>query len=126
MLYEFSPVVVATNPEMRTGPGEPYVKHTVARYNNGVDWERDRILRELNEAEVAGGGEPGWGGTPDIFGSPQGTDSRLSNKQVAEIVGSGVNLVDMDVHTPGPLSLTPAQAGGFDEWRASRSANRSS
>jgi hypothetical protein len=126
VLYEFSPVVVATNPEMKTGPGEPYVKHTVARYNNGVGWERDRLLRELNEAEVAGGGEPGWGGTPDIIGSPQGTDSRLTNKQVAEIVGSCVNLVDMDIHTPGPLSLTPAQAGGFDEWRASRSANRSS
>jgi len=77
--YCISPVVVALNPEFRFQSGEPIRKFTVCQFETGyVDLKM--VFSELSKLE------PGWGGSPTIGGSPQGTSSKLSLEEVVEVV----------------------------------------
>lgn len=95
--YEHAPVIAVSNPEMvlRVPDGEPvtYLKHTVARFNaQSADWDRAGLLDELNRLEKELGGDPGWGGPPDLLGSPQGVDSRISIDELPGIVARFVGV----------------------------------
>ncbi len=77
--YSLAPVVVALNPAFKLGGGEAHVKFTVCQFAGGfVDLRA--VLTELNELEA------GWGGSPNIGGSPQGVSSTLTIDQVVEVV----------------------------------------
>ena len=77
--YRLAPVVVALNPSFRFGDGEAHRKFTVCQFESG--WAD--IKSALVELE---GLEPGWGGSPNIGGSPQGISSTLSVEEVVEVV----------------------------------------
>ncbi|MBA3047061.1 hypothetical protein KKC83_03000 [Patescibacteria group bacterium] len=82
--YEYATVVVAQNPEMPVNFRDPfagtYNKFTVCRYNSHTPCNLPAALAELQVLE------PGWGGRGDIFGSPQGVNSKLTLNQVVEVV----------------------------------------
>ena len=79
--YCLAPVVVALNPEFRPVHGEgPYRKFTICQYREGF-LDLPGAMRALRARE------PGWGGSPTIIGSPQGTSSKLPMEEVVEIVG---------------------------------------
>lgn len=79
--YCLAPVVIALNPKFRLDGGPPCRKFTVAQYRAG--YADFAALRTALAAR-----ETGWGGTPTILGSPQGTGSRLSLVTVARAVCS--------------------------------------
>jgi hypothetical protein len=76
--YSKRPVVIAFNPEMPSKNG-PYKKFTVCQYREGYV-DLIGAVKALNELE------PGWGGSPNIIGSPQEQDSCLTIDQVMEII----------------------------------------
>ena len=85
--YQRATVVVATNPKMpvfvggKPDPsGATYLKHTVCQHNEFVGLNMAGIVAELNAID------PGWGGLPNIKGSPQNIGSKLTTEQVVEIV----------------------------------------
>ncbi|MSU55171.1 MAG: hypothetical protein EXS46_01360 [Candidatus Taylorbacteria bacterium] len=77
--YSQAPVVVAFNPAFKQGPGEAYRKYTVCQYEG--TWA-DLVAAKNELAQL----EEGWGGSPNIIGSPQGKSSELSPEQVITIV----------------------------------------
>lgn len=77
--YRLSPVVIALNPEFRFQGGEPSRKFTVCQFKTGYV-NLGKIASELANLEK------GWGGSPTIIGSPQGSSSVLTVEQVAGIV----------------------------------------
>lgn len=99
--YALAPVVVALNPEFRFGPGgEPVRKFTICQYETGyVDLRV--VFAELNKLE------PGWGGSPNIGGSPQGVSSKLTIEEILTIVEKhlaflpGVDLLYPECHFCG-------------------------
>lgn len=77
--YSKAPIVIAFNPIFKQGSNEPYKKYTICQYDNSwVDLES--VKNELNNIEN------GWGGSPNIIGSPQGRDSLVNKEKVIEIV----------------------------------------
>lgn len=77
--YCLAPVVVAFNPEFRLAGGEPHKKFTVCQFT------ADYVNLKAALAELAAL-EPGWGGSPIIGGSPQGTSSAFTIEQVVGVV----------------------------------------
>lgn len=77
--YSLAPVVVAFNPSFKSGLGEPYRKFTVCVFEAKFA-DIKSALAELATLES------GWGGSPTIGGSPQGTGSFLTTDQVVEVV----------------------------------------
>lgn len=77
--YCLAPVVVLLNPVFRFEGGEPHRKFTVCQFKEGYVDLRAMVV-ELNERE------PGWGGSPTIIGSPQGSGSELDMTEVLSIV----------------------------------------
>jgi hypothetical protein len=77
--YSLAPVVVALNPAFRLGGGEPHRKYTICQYS-GTYVDLKAVFAELSALES------GWGGSPNIGGSPQGVSSELSIDQVTDIV----------------------------------------
>ncbi len=77
--YSLAPVVVALNPSLKLGQGEPHRKFTVCAYTAQHADVRAALL-ELSKLEA------GWGGSPTIGGSPQGVSSTLTIDQVVEVV----------------------------------------
>ncbi len=73
--YSQAPIVVAFNPTFKQGPGDAYKKYTVCQYE-GTWADLVAVKNELAQLEE------GWGGSPNIIGSPQGKSSELSPKQV--------------------------------------------
>jgi hypothetical protein len=77
--YRLAPVVVAENPSFVFQGGEPHRKLTIAQYEPGwVDLQE--VVAELSARE------PGWGGSPTICGSPQGTGCEIPLGDVVEAV----------------------------------------
>lgn len=76
--YSRAPIVVALNPQMPSKNG-PYKKFTICQFASGY-CDISAALKELAELE------PGWGGSPNIGGSPQGISSKLELGKVVEIV----------------------------------------
>lgn len=73
--YRFAPVVVARNSAFSFRGAAPHVKYTIAQWCEGyVDCIG--IARSLSTIEA------GWGGSPNIVGSPQGSSSRLEVETV--------------------------------------------
>ena len=77
--YSQAPIVVAFNPTFKQGPGEAYKKYTVCQYE-GTWADLVAAKNELSQMEE------GWGGSPNIIGSPQGKSSELSPEQVIKVV----------------------------------------
>lgn len=77
--YCLAPVVIALNPEFRFQGGEPHPKFTVCQYETGIV-DLGAVAKELAQLEN------GWGGSPTIIGSPQGVGSKLTLKQVHDVV----------------------------------------
>lgn len=77
--YSLAPVVVAFNPSFKQGPSEPYEKFTICQFAGGFADIKSALV-ELNELEA------GWGGSPNIGGSPQGVSSQLTVDQVVAVV----------------------------------------
>lgn len=77
--YRLAPVVVALNPAFPFEGGEPHRKFTVCQFREGYA-DVNEIRLELDRKE------PGWGGSPTIIGSPQGTGSKLALSEVLAIV----------------------------------------
>jgi len=78
MGYTQAPVVVALNPALEFR-GVMTRKFTVCQYRTGYV-NLPAVLQELASLEA------GWGGSPTIIGSPQGSDSNLPLETVVEIV----------------------------------------
>jgi hypothetical protein len=77
--YCIAPIVVLLNPQFRFEGSEPHRKFTVCQFKEGyVDLRA--VVSELNERE------PGWGGSPTIIGSPQGSGSQLNMTDVLSVV----------------------------------------
>lgn len=77
--YSLAPVMVALNPALKQGSGEPYRKFTICAFE--AKWCDIRaVLTEIATLEA------GWGGSPTIGGSPQGVSSVLTIEQVVEVV----------------------------------------
>lgn len=73
--YRLAPVVVALNERFRLNGGPEHRKYTVAQYAPGyVDMAA--LCHALSQRES------GWGGTPTVIGSPQGTGSHLELEKV--------------------------------------------
>lgn len=81
--YCLAPIVIALNPEFRIGAGEPHRKFTICQFQAG-HLDLGKIAADLSEIEL------GWGGSPTIIGSPQGTNSSLTIEQVLTIVRGGM------------------------------------
>ena len=77
--YSQAPVVIAFNPGLRFQGGEPVRKFSVSQYESGHA-DIQAVPTDLLKME------PGWGGSPNIIGSPQGVSSILSVKQVIRVV----------------------------------------
>lgn len=77
--YSLAPVVIARNPALKLGAGEPHVKYTACAFEPKFA-DIKSALAELAEIE------PGWGGSPTIGGSPQGVSSKLTIEQVVGVV----------------------------------------
>lgn len=77
--YCIAPVVLALNPKFRIGGGDEHAKFTVCQYEPG-HCDLSAVLAELL------GMEEGWGGSPNIIGSPQGKSSCLTQEHVTEII----------------------------------------
>lgn len=77
--YCRAPVVVALNPRFQPENGAPQRKITIAQYTRG-----HADLRAV--AADLGRCEPGWGGSPNIIGSPQGIASSLDLNEVIAVV----------------------------------------
>ncbi len=77
--YSLAPVVVARNPSFKAGPSEPVVKYTICQFAAGFA-DIKAALAELATLEA------GWGGSPNIGGSPQGVSSTLTIDQVVDVV----------------------------------------
>jgi len=77
--YAIAPVVVALNPEFRVQGGDPHTKFTICQYQPGY-------VDLVKVKEDLAGIETGWGGSPTIIGSPQGTASQLTIEQVLGVV----------------------------------------
>ena len=77
--YCLAPTIVVSNPEFKLQAGEAHLKHTIAQYKLGYI-DLISALKELRQKEE------GWGGSPTIIGSPQGTSSKLSSDQIVEII----------------------------------------
>jgi len=82
--YRYAPVVIAKNPSYVFSNNISGPKYTIAQFNNGhIDLEK--IMNTLNEKE------PGWGGdVKSILGSPQDRPSKLTSKDVCDIVQNEV------------------------------------
>lgn len=78
--YSLSPVTSITNPTFSFQGNDPIVKHTVCQYKLGYV-DLPAVLKDLNKIEQ------GWGGSPTIIGSPQGVSSKITQDQLAEIIG---------------------------------------
>lgn len=77
--YCVAPIVVLLNPVLRFEGGEPHRKFTICQFKEGyVDLRA--VVAEFNERE------PGWGGSPTIIGSPQGSGSELEMTEVLSVV----------------------------------------
>ncbi|MDO8470301.1 MAG: hypothetical protein Q7S84_04815 [bacterium] len=77
--YALAPVVVAFNPALKQGPGDPYKKFTVCQFEPGYV-DLGMVKTELSLLER------GWGGSPTIIGSPQGVSSELNSHEVIRTV----------------------------------------
>jgi hypothetical protein len=77
--YSLAPVVVALNSQFGRGLAAPYKKFTICAFEAHFADIRG-ALGELAELE------PGWGGSPTIGGSPQGSSSNLTIDQVVGVV----------------------------------------
>lgn len=77
--YLQAPVVIARDSTFRFQGGAPHVKYTVAQYARGYVDLVTGVARLVEREE-------GWGGSPTIIGSPQGTGSALSLDEVLDIV----------------------------------------
>jgi len=77
--YTQAPVVIAFNPTFKQGPGDAYMKYTIAQYD-GTWVDLVAVKNELTELEE------GWGGSPNIIGSPQGKSSEISRDQIIAIL----------------------------------------
>ena len=83
--YCYAPIVVATNPKMRSADGTTYRKISICQHEEGyVD------LRKVKEALCQK--EEGWGGSLTFIGSPQGVDTTLSLKEIQKIVYQNLTL----------------------------------
>lgn len=84
LAYYLAPVVVACNPAFRwRGTGEPHTRYAVAQWEPG--WiDLAKVCDDLAALE------PGWGGSPTIIGSPQGTGSDVSLDEVVAVAGRHV------------------------------------
>ncbi len=84
--YAHAPVVVAVNSEFRGNDGKlpPHTKYTVCQYNGTGYADLAAALAGLQALE------PGWGGSPTMIGSTQGTSSPLSLEQVVSVVKAHV------------------------------------
>lgn len=79
--YLLAPVVLALHPDFRHAGGMPHRKFTLCQYAKGhVDLDA--------AAAALSRGEPGWGGSATIVGSPQGRGSALSIGDVARVLAS--------------------------------------
>ncbi len=78
--YSLAPVVVACNPALRLGGGDPHLKYTVCAFEAGKFVDIKSALAELNQLEA------GWGGSLTIGGSPQGVNSQLTIDEVVSVV----------------------------------------
>jgi len=82
--YNYSPVVLALNPEFSfPGSKESYKKFTISQFDSGFI-DLNKVKEELNKLE------PGWGGQENIIGSPQGVSSRLKSSQIIEIMAKNL------------------------------------
>jgi hypothetical protein len=77
--YHRAPVLVVLNPKFQFQGGKPHKKFTVCQFETGY-CDISCALAELDKLE------PGWGGSPNIGGSPQGSNSNLTIEQVVEVV----------------------------------------
>jgi len=77
--YSLAPVVIALNPEFSFRDIPKHKKFTIAQFELG-HVNMLAVFNELSELEE------GWGGSPTIGGSPQGVSSKLSIKEVKEVV----------------------------------------
>jgi hypothetical protein len=77
--YAIAPVVVAQNPKMSQGGGDPYNKFTICQFAAGYA-NIPAALAELSQLES------GWGGNANIGGSPQGVSSKLTLDDVVAVV----------------------------------------
>lgn len=77
--YCVAPIVVLLNPQFRFEGSDPHRKFTVCQFKEGYVNLR-AVVAELNEQE------PGWGGSPTIIGSPQGSGSSLDMTEVLSVV----------------------------------------
>ena len=77
--YCLAPIVVCEAQQFSLGGEPPYHKFTICQHSQGY-CDLRAVFAELSALE------PGWGGSPIIGGSPQGTASVLTLDQVVEIV----------------------------------------
>lgn len=77
--YCVAPIVALLNPQFRFEGSEPHRKFTVCQFKEGYVNLRG-VVAELNERES------GWGGSPTIIGSPQGSGSSLDMTEVLSVV----------------------------------------
>jgi hypothetical protein len=77
--YRIAPVIVMMNPEFKFRGADAGVKFTVAQFSPGYV-DLPAVLADLQEMEQ------GWGGSPTIIGSPQGSSSELSPEEVVATV----------------------------------------
>lgn len=76
--YTQAPVVIIENPSFRFQGGEPHRKVTICQYRNGYV-NLNGLANELSQRE------PGWGGSPTIIGSPQGTATTIGMHELAAL-----------------------------------------
>jgi len=79
LAYSKAPVAVCVNPECTLMSDKPYLKYTIFAYNENYA-NIKAALNELNSLEK------GWGGSPVIGGSPQGSSSKLDLQTVITVV----------------------------------------
>ncbi|MBL4635707.1 MAG: hypothetical protein JKY56_17735 [Kofleriaceae bacterium] len=78
--------------ELFARKGDRYVYSIWRRSEYIVDFPILEILRQLNIAEgLSPNAVPGWGGSENVGGSPRGIGSKLTPKEVEEVVRTVVN-----------------------------------
>jgi hypothetical protein len=77
--YTQAPVLVIENPSFQFQGGEPHRKVTICQYRSGYV-DLNGVAKELSEKEA------GWGGSPTIIGSPQGSATRIGMSELVEIM----------------------------------------
>lgn len=99
ILYRMAPIIVACNPRWDF-KGTTGTKYTIARYNDRVPIDLRLVMEALNAKEPGGG----WGGQPNIIGSPMGQPSALTLETVLSVVVQHVQLDKLNALFEGTQS----------------------